>query len=102
MKESTLFPLLLGVCQLRLEPEQHASAGAVGAHPHQRRHLGHEGALALCGNVFLLFLLAHRGPLELLHQLPALVRTEDVRHFSYHTIKSTKKKIADNRKSQIN
>lgn len=74
MKESTLFPLLIGVRQLRLEPEQHASAGAVGAHPHQCGHLWYEGALALRGHVFLLILLAHRGPLELLHQLPALVR----------------------------
>ena len=62
-----------GVRQLWLEPDQPAGAGAVGADPHQRRHLGHEGALALRGHVLLLLLLAHRGPLELLHQLPALV-----------------------------
>lgn len=29
--------------------------------------------MALCGHVFLLLLLAHRGSLELLHQLPPLV-----------------------------
>ena len=36
------------------------------------------GPLALRWYVFLLFLLAHRGPLELLHQLPALVHTVNV------------------------
>lgn len=70
------FPLLSGVRQLGLEPEQYASAGAVGAHPHQCGHLGYEGTLALCRHVFLLILLAHRGPLELLNQFPALVRLQ--------------------------
>ena len=86
MKENTLFPLPLGVCQLRLEPEQHASAGAVGAHPHKCGHLGYEGALALRGHVFLLFLLAHRGSLELLHQLPALVRLNKGCLRIYHSL----------------
>lgn len=37
------------------------------------RHLRDDTSLALCGHVFLLLLLAHRGSLELLHQLPPLV-----------------------------
>lgn len=65
-----------GICQLGLEPEQHAGAGAVGADAHQRRHQRHESALAVRGHVLLVLLLAHRGPLELLHQLPALVSPE--------------------------
>lgn len=56
---STLFPIGLGLRQLGLEPEQHASAGTICAHPHQCGHLRHEGTLALCGHVFLLLLLAH-------------------------------------------
>ena len=68
------FTLSLGLRQLRLESEQHASPRTIRAHPHQCGHLRYEGALALCGDVFFLLLLAHRGPLELLHQLPALVR----------------------------
>ncbi len=66
-----------GVRKLGLEPEQHAGAGAVGADPHQRGHQRHEAALALRGHVLLVLLLAHRGPLELLHQLPALVSPPD-------------------------
>lgn len=62
-----------GVRRQRLEPQRDAGAEAVGALPHQRRHLGHEGALALRGDGLLRLLLAHRGPLELLHQLPPLV-----------------------------
>lgn len=63
-----------GLRSQRLEPERDARAGAVAAVPHQRRHLGDEGALALRGDGVLRVLLAHRGPLELLHQLPALVQ----------------------------
>lgn len=65
--------VFLGICQLRLESEQHASVGAVGSHPYKCGHLRYEGALALCGHVFLFILLAYWGPLELLHQFPALV-----------------------------
>ncbi|PKK17156.1 lysine-specific demethylase 5C-like, partial [Columba livia] len=61
-----------GVRGQRVEPERDAGAAAVGAVPHQRRHLGDEGALALRGDGVLRLLLAHRGPLELLHQLPPL------------------------------
>lgn len=62
-----------GIPGQRLELEQHAGDGAVGPGPHHGRHLRHEAALAVRGHVLLLLLLAHRGPLELLHQLPALV-----------------------------
>lgn len=70
-----------GVRVLRLEPEQPAGAGGLGAGLHQRRHLGHEGALDVRGHVLCHLLLAQRGPLELLHQLPALGGAQDlVRH----------------------
>lgn len=49
----------LGICQLRLESEQHACAGAVSAHSYKRGHLRYEGALALCGHVLLFILLAY-------------------------------------------
>lgn len=49
----------LGIRQLGLESEQHASVGAVGSHPYKCGHLGYEGALALCGHVFLFILLAY-------------------------------------------
>lgn len=67
------FLLLAGLCSLWLEPEQHAHSRAVSPCSHQCRHLWHEGALAVCRNVLLLFLLAYWRPLELFHQLPALV-----------------------------
>lgn len=65
---------LAGLCSLWLEPEQHAHSGTVSACSHQCRHLWHEGALAVRRDVLLLLLLAYRRPLELFHQLPALVR----------------------------
>lgn len=65
--------LFLGVCTQWLEPECDASVRAVIIVPYQCRHLGHEGAMAVCGHGVLCLLLAHRGPLELLHQLLALV-----------------------------
>lgn len=49
----------LGIRQLRLESEQHAGVGAVGSHPYKCGYLGYEGALALCGHVFLFILLAY-------------------------------------------
>ncbi len=63
-----------GVHQLGVEPEQPAGAGRVRDAPHQRRHLRHEDPLVLRRHVLFVLLLAHRGPLELLHQLHALVR----------------------------
>jgi len=51
----------------RLEPEQHAGVGCLGADSRYGRHLWDEVTLAVRGHVLLLLLLAHRGPLELLH-----------------------------------
>lgn len=62
-----------GICPQRLEPKCYASVGTVIVVPHQCRYLWHEGAMAICGHGVLRFLLAHRGPLELLHQLFTLV-----------------------------
>ena len=49
----------IGVCHQWLEPERDAGAGAVRAVPHQRRHLRHEGALALRRHGLLGLLLAY-------------------------------------------
>lgn len=57
-----------------MEPEQHASAGRLGADSHYSWHLWDEVTLAVRGHVLLCLLLAHRGPLELLHKLPSLVK----------------------------
>lgn len=43
----------------RLEPEQHASAGRLGADLHYSRHLRNEVTMALRGHVFLCLLLAY-------------------------------------------
>ena len=76
ISENVCYPCilyLLGVCDISLEPEQLAYPERVCAVPHQCGYLRHEGALELCGHVLLGLLLAQRGPLELLHQLPTLV-----------------------------
>lgn len=57
----------------RLELEQHAGPRRLSPDSHYSRHLWDEGSLAVCGDVLLLFLLAYRGPLELLHKLSSLV-----------------------------
>ena len=62
-----------GIRECRVESEQSAGAGPVCAAPHHGRHLWHEDPVVLCGHVFLQLCLAHRGSLELLHQLHALV-----------------------------
>lgn len=63
-------PALHGEC---LEPQRATCCGQIGVALHRNGYLGHEDPLVLRGHVFLLLLLAHRGPLELLHQLYALV-----------------------------
>ena len=69
--ETCLWPAALP--KQRLEPEQHAGAGLLGADSRYSRHLWDEVTLAVCGHVLLLLLLAHWRPLELLHKLPSLV-----------------------------
>lgn len=56
-----------------LEPEQPGDDEPFCADPRDGRHLWDDASVALCRHVFLLLLLAHRGSLELLHQLPPLV-----------------------------
>lgn len=56
-----------------LEPQQPGDDEPVCTDSCNSWHLWDDAAVALCWHVLLLFLLAHRGSLELLHQLPALV-----------------------------
>lgn len=62
------------VCQLLVEPESNTQCWRMCPQIYRCRYIGYESALGVRGNVFLVLLLAYWGPLELLHQLPALVR----------------------------
>lgn len=64
---------LVEVPPVWLEPEQLGHDEPFCVDSRDRRHLRDDSSVALRGHVFLLLLLAHRGPLELLHQLPPLV-----------------------------
>ena len=62
-----------GIHKLGLESEQSSGVGSVCDAPHQCGHIWYENPVVLRRDVFLVLLLAHRGPLELLHQLSPLV-----------------------------
>ena len=61
-----------------MEPQQPAHPSQVRPFPLWWLHHGHDCALGVRGDALLLILLAYRGPLHLLHQLPALGEAKDL------------------------
>ena len=61
-----------------MEPQPSARRAQLDPEVDRHGHLGDEGPLALRGDVLFDLLLAHGGPLDAQHQLPALGRAQDV------------------------
>ena len=61
-----------------MELEQPARAGKLGVEIHRHGHFRNEGSVAVRWHVLLHLLLAHRGPLDAVDQLPPLGGAENL------------------------
>ncbi len=80
---------------VRVEPEQPARATKFSSSVDRHGHIGDEDTLAVRRYVLLHVLLAHRGPLDPVHQLPPLGRAQNLVCFWKETLKRGAQKLME-------